>query len=104
MDASKRTDSVRLLMNRQRAAAIGIENGDTVQLKSPTGSGTIKVRLTEGLHPSAVWLPSGFGIFSRHLTDVYGVGLSYNDFCPTYFDPVVGHCMSSEIIVRVEKA
>jgi thiosulfate reductase/polysulfide reductase chain A len=91
-------------MNRQRAVAINIEDGDTVQMRSQTGSGRIKVRLTDGIHPSAVWLPSGFGIFSRHLNDVYGVGISYNDFCPTYFDPGVGHCMSSEIIVRVEKA
>ena len=104
MEASLRTDALRLLMNRQKAEAIGIEDGDTVLLRSQTGSGSIKVRLTEGLHPSAVWLPSGFGIFSRHLTAAYGMGISYNDFCPTYFDTVVGHCMSSEIIVRVEKA
>jgi thiosulfate reductase/polysulfide reductase chain A len=104
MEASKRTDSIRLLMNRRRAAALNIKDGDIVELRSQTGSGKIKVRLTDGLHPSAVWLPSGYGIFSRYLSGVYGVGISYNDFCPTYFDPVVGHCMSSEIIVRVEKA
>jgi thiosulfate reductase/polysulfide reductase chain A len=51
-----------------------------------------------------VWLPSGYGIFSRYLKTAYDVGLSYNDFVPTYFDPVVGHAMVSEVIVRVTKA
>jgi hypothetical protein len=32
------------------------------------------------------------------------MGLSYNDFLPTYFDPTVGHAMSSEVIVEVKKA
>jgi thiosulfate reductase/polysulfide reductase chain A len=50
-----------------------------------------------------VWLPSGYGNFSKHLKNSYDVGLSYNDFLPTLFDPAVGHSMSAEVIVQVTK-
>jgi hypothetical protein len=38
------------------------------------------------------------------LKTAFDIGLSYNDFLPTYFDPTVGHVMASEIVVKVMKA
>jgi thiosulfate reductase/polysulfide reductase chain A len=69
------------------------------------GYGTCRwrVKLAEGLHPSCVWLPSGYGVFSKHLKTAFDVGLPYNDFLPTLFDPTVGHAMTSEVIVQVRK-
>ncbi len=104
MEISRRYDLIRLWMNRKRGEQLGIKDGDMVQVKSLIGEGKIRVKLTEGLHPSAVWLPSGYGVFSKHLATAYDVGLSYNDFLPTLFDPAVGHSMSSEVIVQVTKA
>jgi thiosulfate reductase/polysulfide reductase chain A len=104
MAVSRRYDLMRLWMNKDRGHRLGLMDGDWVQLKSIVGDGKIRVRLTEGIHPSCVWLPSGYGIFSKHLKTAYDVGLSYNDFLPTYFDPTVGHAMSSEVIVKIEKA
>jgi thiosulfate reductase/polysulfide reductase chain A len=104
MAVSRRYDMIRLLMNRSRAEKIGLKDGDVVHMKSMVGEGKIRVKLTEGLHPSCVWLPSGYGIFSKYLTTAYDQGLSYNDFLPTMFDPTVGHVMASEIIVQVKKA
>jgi len=92
------------LMNRARGEQLGLKDGDLVAMKSLVGEGKIRVKLTEGLHPSCVWLPSGYGIFSKHLKTAYDIGLSYNDFLPTLFDPTVGHVMASEIIVQVNKA
>ena len=103
MALSYRYDMIRLWMNRERGDRLGLKDGDWVQIKSMVGEGKIRIRLTEGIHPSCVWLPSGYGIFSKHLKTAYDVGLSYNDFLPTYFDPAVGHAMSSEIIVKVAK-
>ena len=103
MAISHRYDLIRLWINKERGRQLGLKNGDWVQVKSIVGEGRIQVRLTEGLHPSCVWLPSGYGIFSKHLRTAFDVGLSYNDFLPTYFDPTVGHVMSSEIVVQVEK-
>lgn len=103
MALSHRYDLIRLWMNRKRGEQLGLNDGDWVRLKSIVGEGKIRVRLTEGIHPSCVWLPSGYGIFSKYLKTAYDVGLSYNDFLPTYFDPTVGHVMASEIIVHVTK-
>jgi len=104
MAISRRYDLIRLWMNRERGKRLGLKDGDWVQVKSLVGEGRIRVRLTEGLHPSCVWLPSGYGIFSKHLKTAFDVGLSYNDFLPTLFDPTVGHAMSSEVVVQVGKA
>ena len=103
MEISHRYDLIRLWMNRQRGEQLGLRDGDWVQIKSIVGEGKIRVKLTEGIHPSCVWLPSGYGNFSKYLTTAYDQGLSYNDFLPTLFDPTVGHAMSSEIIVQVTK-
>ncbi|NWF93923.1 MAG: molybdopterin-dependent oxidoreductase [Syntrophaceae bacterium] len=104
MALSHRYDMIRLWMNQERGERLGLKDGDWVQIKSMVGEGRIRVRLTQGIHPSCVWLPSGYGIFSKHLKTAYDIGLSYNDFLPTYFDPTVGHVMASEIIVKVSKA
>jgi thiosulfate reductase/polysulfide reductase chain A len=103
MAVSRRYHLIRMWMNRGRGEQLGLKDGDWVQVQSVVGEGKIQVRLTEGLHPSCVWLPSGYGIFSKHLKTAFDVGLSYNDFLPTLFDPTVGHAMASEVIVRVAK-
>ena len=103
MGISENYGMMRLWINTRRASKLGIGDGDLVQLTSLIGTGNVRVRLTEGLHPSCVWLPSGYGIFSKHLTTAYHRGLSYNDFLPTFFDPAVGHAMASEVIVSVRK-
>ena len=103
MAVSRRYDLVRLWMNRERGDQLGLKDGDWVLVKSMVGKGKTRVRLTHGIHPSCVWLPSGYGVFSKHLRTAFDIGLSYNDFLPTYFDPTVGHSMSSEIIVQVNK-
>jgi len=104
MAISRRYDLIRLWMNRERGKRLGLKDGDWVQVKSLVGEGRIRVRLTEGLHPSCVWLPSGYGVFSKHLKTAFDVGLSYNDFLPTLFDPTVGHAMASEVVVQVSRA
>ena len=104
LEVSHRYDLIRLWVNRKRGQKLGLKDGDWARVKSTVGEGRIRVKLTEGLHESAVWLPSGYGAFSRHLTTAFDRGLSYNDFLPTFFDPTVGHCMSSEIVVQVTKA
>jgi thiosulfate reductase/polysulfide reductase chain A len=67
------------------------------------GKGRVRARVTESIHPDCIFLPSGYGVFSRNLHTAFGYGISYNDFVPTQFDPVLGHTMCAEAIVRVEK-
>ncbi len=93
----------RVWIHKERAKALGIKDGDCMTLSSSIGKGRARAKVTDGIHPECIFLPSGYGVFSRNLRTGFGYGLSYNDFLPTYFEPVLGHTMSGEIIVRVEK-
>jgi thiosulfate reductase/polysulfide reductase chain A len=86
-----------------RAKALGIKDGECMTISNAVGKGRARAMVTEGIHKDCVFLPSGYGVFSRNLRTAFGYGISYNDFLPTYFEPMLGHCMSNEIIVRVEK-
>ena len=96
-------DMTRVWIHPDRAKQLGIKDGDCMTISNEVGKGRARAMLTEGIHKDCVFLPSGYGVFSRNLRTAFGFGLSYNDFLPTYFDPVLGHCMSNEIVVRVEK-
>jgi thiosulfate reductase/polysulfide reductase chain A len=48
-------------MNLSAAAGMGIADGETVAVAGPGGSGRIKVKLTEFIHPEAVFMVRGFG-------------------------------------------
>lgn len=100
----------RAWIHPDRAKALGIKDGDCMTLESSVGSGRVRARVTDGIHPDCIFLPSGYGIFSRNLTYAkakgqggFGYGVSYNDFLPTMFDPVLGHSMANEVIVKVTK-
>jgi thiosulfate reductase / polysulfide reductase chain A len=93
----------RVWIHPDRAKALGIKDGDCMTISSSVGKGRARARVTDGIHPECIFLPSGYGVFSRNLHTGFGYGISYNDFLPTYFEPVLGHTMSCEIIVRVEK-
>ena len=96
-------DAARAWIHPQRAKALGIKDGDCMTITSSVGKGRARARVTEGIHRDCVFLPSGYGVFAKNLQRAYGFGTSYNDYLPTYFDPVLGHVMANEIIVRVEK-
>lgn len=100
----------RAWIHPDRAKALNIQDGECMTLTSSVGEGKVRARVTEGIHPDCIFLPSAYGIFSRNLMYAkkkgqggFGYGISYNDFLPTLFDPVLGHTMGNEIIVRVEK-
>ncbi|MEW6350581.1 MAG: molybdopterin-dependent oxidoreductase [Thermodesulfobacteriota bacterium] len=104
-------DWARVWIHPDRAKLLGLRDGDCMSITSTVGKGRARCRITEGIHPDCIFLPSGYGMFSRHFKfgkkhgqGGYGFGISYNDFLPTYFDPVLGHTMGNEIIVRVEKS
>jgi thiosulfate reductase/polysulfide reductase chain A len=98
-----RNDWGRVWIHPERAKALKIKDEDCVIISSSIGSGKVRAKVTEGIHPDCIFMPSGYGVYSKRLHLAYGYGISYNDFLPTYFDPVLGHIMSNEIIVKVEK-
>jgi thiosulfate reductase/polysulfide reductase chain A len=98
-----RNDWGRVWIHPERAKALNIKDGECMTISSAVGKGRARAKVTQGIHPDCVFLPSGYGVYSRNLHTAFGYGISYNDFLPTYFEPVLGHTMSGEIIVRVEK-
>jgi thiosulfate reductase/polysulfide reductase chain A len=110
MHITTENDWGRAWINTKRAEALKIKDGDCMTLTSSVGKGRVRARVTDGIHPDCIFLPSGYGVFSKNLAFAktkgqggFGYGLSYNDFLPTYFEPVLGHSMANEIIVKVEK-
>jgi thiosulfate reductase / polysulfide reductase chain A len=97
-------DWTRVWIHTERARALGIRDGQWMTISSEMGKGNARAKVTDAIHPDCVFVPSGYGVFSRNLHTAFGYGLSYNDFLPTYFDPVLGHVMCCEIVVRVEKS
>lgn len=90
-------------MNAERAAKLGISDGDKVTVKSEITSKEVQIHVTEGLHPDCVWIPSTYGTFSEKLENGYGKGVNYNDFIPARVDEKTGHVMGQECIVQITK-
>ena len=96
-------DLTRIWMNASRAAEMGIEDGDEVEVYNDLNTGRVRVKVTERLNPTCIWMPSGYGCNSPELTNAYGVGLSFMSFVPFQMDPYYGATMSQEALVRVRK-
>ncbi|MEG6586462.1 molybdopterin-containing oxidoreductase family protein [Dendrosporobacter sp. 1207_IL3150] len=93
----------RLWINTSKAAELGIKDGDNVTVESDLAQRSIKVKVTERIHPDAVFLPMGYGSFAKGLKTAANFGVSMNDFAPFRLEPISGHCMMAEAVVRVRK-
>lgn len=104
LQITKDYDFERLWMNAGRAKALGIADGDLVVVRSQLAARKVRVKVTERLHPDAVYLPMGYGNWSPYLKRANGFGVSMNDFVPFQTEPLSGHTMMMEVAVEVEKA
>jgi thiosulfate reductase/polysulfide reductase chain A len=103
MAITEEKNGTSMWMNAERAAKLGIENGDRVTVKSEITAKEVQVHVTKGLHPECVWLPSTYGTYSEKLENGYGKGANYNDFIPARVDEKTGHVMGQECIVKITK-
>ncbi|WP_070119282.1 respiratory selenite reductase catalytic subunit SrrA [Bacillus marinisedimentorum] len=103
MAMSERYNGAYMWMNTARAKKLGVKTGDTVLVKSSIAQKTVKVKVTELLHPDCVWIPSTYGGFSPKNKTAYGVGVNFNDFIPIMVEPYSGSSMSQEVVVSVRK-
>ena len=65
-----------LWINNNQAGKLGIGDGDTVEVSSNVGSGKIKAKVTDLIHPEAVFMLHGFGHMAKSATRSYNKGLS----------------------------
>ncbi len=100
---AKTYDMERLWINAERARHLGIKDGDTVEVESPQAKKRIRAKVTERIHPEAVFLPAGYGNSSPWLKTAYNFGINPNDFTPHRVEAIAGHAMMMEVLVKVRK-
>ena len=94
-------------INAKKAAALRIKNGDSVWVESQaTGlREKVRVKVTEGIHPSAVWHVYGFGHRSKLMDNASRAreGINVQNFVPEHYVPFTGGQAHCEAIVKVYK-
>lgn len=100
--------NTRLWINAKRASQLGIKDGDWVWIESEdTGcKEKIRAKVTEGIHPSAVWTVYGFGHKSKLMDECSRAreGINVNDFVPEHYVPWTAGQAHCEAVVKVSKA
>lgn len=103
MAISKQYGLERIWMNADVAASMGIEDGDEVEVSSETHTGRTRVKVTQRIEPTSIYLPSHYGCSVPEQTTAYGYGLRQMDFVPFHIEPGYGGTMSQETVVTVKK-
>lgn len=93
----------RLWMAASDAEALGVADGDMVEVTSSEATGQVPVKVTERLKPGVLFLPTHYGNTSPYLTRAQGLGINMMDFVPLHLEPKVGSTMSQEVAVKVRK-
>jgi thiosulfate reductase / polysulfide reductase chain A len=85
------------------AERMGLKPGDSAEVASKAGKGTLKVRITEETRPDTVYMDSGFGVLSKGLSKVYGKGASIVEILEDYNDEISGNMAMHETMVSIRK-
>jgi anaerobic selenocysteine-containing dehydrogenase len=97
-------------INPRDAKPLGLKNGDTVKLTSPTGSLTCTVRMWEGVRPGTIAKCYGQGhwAYGRVASKEFGKvprGGSSNDLIPAQYDRLSGStAFYATTRIKIEKA
>lgn len=93
-----------LWINTEKAAELGISNGDLVEISSTVGSGEIKAKVTDLIHPEAVFMLHGFGHEAKKASRSYNKGISDNVLLENVYDKIGGSPAYHETVVTVKAA
>jgi thiosulfate reductase/polysulfide reductase chain A len=91
-----------LWINDDQAGNLGVEDGDTVEVSSNVGSGKIKAKVTDLIHPEAVFMLHGFGHIAKLSTRSYNKGLSDAVLLENLTDRIGGSPALHDTFVRVK--
>jgi thiosulfate reductase/polysulfide reductase chain A len=95
-----------LWINQQAAAKLGIQDGDLVEVSSNGHQGRIKAKVTEFIHPEAVFMVHGFGHTLPVESRAFGKGVADNALMPKglgIWDQAGGAIALQEHFVSVRK-
>ncbi|MGB7911541.1 MAG: molybdopterin-dependent oxidoreductase [Desulfobaccales bacterium] len=90
-----------LWINTQPAGRLGIKNGAYIEVSSPLAVGKIKAKVTDAIHPEAVFMLHGFGKTVPAQTRSYHKGVSDALLEENVTDPVGGSPGLHETMVQV---
>lgn len=98
-------------INSNRAAKLGIKDGDIVELITDYGQEKAEAKLTQGIRPDTICIPHGFGQKTPFLRLVKNDGINDGDIMPSnpkevnleIKDPT-GACLDCHMLVKVRKA
>lgn len=93
-----------LWINTEKAAELSISNGDMVEISSPVGSGEIKAKVTDLIHPEAVFMLHGFGHEAKKASRSYNKGVSDSVLQKNIYDKIGGSPAYHETVVTVKAA
>ena len=96
-----------LWLNRQAAQKLGIGDGDRVKVSQNGYSESISAKVTDMIHPEAVFVIHGFGHKLPMESRAFGKGLADNKFMKggmELWDPAGGAIAYQEHFVEVTKA
>jgi len=96
----------RLLMHRHAGEVRGIGDGDDVIITSRAGCASVKVHLSEGIHPRTVAVAGINGHWAKGLPVARGRGIHFNSLVPFDLDNVdkLSSAFDSKAKVRVAPA
>ena len=93
-----------LWINENKAGELGIKDGDTVEVSSSVGSGKIRAKVTDLIHPEAVFMLHGFGHEAKLATRSYKKGLSDAVLQENITDKIGGSPALHDTFVTVQPA
>lgn len=96
-----------LWINTQPANDLGIQDGDTVKVSQEGHSETVRAKVTDFIHPEAIFVIHGFGHRLPVESRAFGKGLADNNFMKgglKIWDQAGGAIAYQEHFVKVEKA
>ena len=85
-------------------AAKDIADGDEVEVSNGQHTGRVRVRVTQRINPTALYMPSHYGCSSPDQHTAYEVGLRQMDYVPFRMEPGYGSACTQETVVNVKKA
>lgn len=93
-----------LWINSDKAAALGISDGQLVEVSSKKSSGKLKARVTPMIHPEAVFLVHGFGHQAKLAARSFNKGVSDCALIENISDTVGGSPALHDTFVAVKPA
>ena len=93
-----------LWINEERAATLGIQNGDLVEIASSVGKGLLKAFVTDMIHPEAVFMLHGFGHQEAESARSYQKGVADAMIQEDIMDRIGGSPALDHTLVSVRKS